>query len=133
MIGGLRRRFGSSNSDPWDANKEFEPEVDGVSEFPTDTAVLLAATRVTYEGASNNVDMKDYYRKLVQTAIEKGGTYNGQKMSVPWLRMILAGLEMRPIPPEAMWEGDETASPARTRPNEPAYEDLFPSERDPSG
>lgn len=126
MIDGLRRRFSKSAEDTWNADLELQPEVEATSELPTGTAVLLAAQSLATESPSNDVDLKDYYKSLVQTAIQQGGKYHGRQMSVPWLRMILAGLESKPIPPEMMWQGEEPAGPGEfDLPKIPSYEDVF--------
>ena len=131
MIDGLKRRFAKSIDDPWDADQELEPEVEEASELPTDTAVLLAATQATVPTRSNEIDTTEYYQGLVRTAIENGGKYNGHQIPIPWLRMILAGLESRHVDPEMMWYDADAASLGDAPlPEIPSYEDLFPSERD---
>ncbi|MDE1852405.1 MAG: hypothetical protein KGI38_01525 [Thaumarchaeota archaeon] len=126
MIDGLRRRFSKSVEDAWNADLDLQPEVEATTELPTDTTVLLAAQSFAPESRSNDVDMKDYYKSLVQTAIQQGGKYRGRQMSVPWLRMILAGLESKPIPAEMMWQGEEPAEPGESNlPRTPSYEDVF--------
>ena len=50
-------------------------------------------------------------------------------MSVAWLRMILAGLESRPFPPEAMWDEERTEFVGLLHSDVPSFEDLFPTER----
>jgi hypothetical protein len=103
MMESLRRRFSKSEGgDPWAVGLSLQDESPEASELPSESTVLLAEN---YAPTSNDVDMKDYYRGLVRTAIQHGGVYRGQEIPIPWLRMTLAGLEMRPIPPEAMWEG----------------------------
>jgi hypothetical protein len=129
MIAGIRRRFTHSIDDPWNADSELQPEVEEAPDIPTDTALLLAATKMTAESASNDVDMREYYKSLVQTAIQHDGNYQGQQMSVPWLRMILAGFEFRPFAPEKMWQGEEANGPRPFLAEIPSYEDLFPSEK----
>lgn len=131
MIDGIRRRFAKSvEKDAWDADKAFSPDVEEASEFPTDTTALLAA-RATAEFASNDAGCTDYYKNLVKTAIENGGKYGDHRISLPWLRMILAGLDSKNVEPEMMWYGMEESSPSEEPlPQIPAYNDLFPSERD---
>jgi hypothetical protein len=125
MIDGLRRRLTESiDRDNWDANQELQPEREDTSGLPTDKAVLLAGTKVTTEPTSNEVNLQDYYRDLIMTAIEQGGSYRGQQMSVPWLRMTLAGLESRPISPEVIWEGAARSAPDQLA-EIPSYDDLF--------
>jgi hypothetical protein len=129
MIGALRRIFVKTIKDPWDMNQELQPGNGERTELQTDTAVLLAATHVANGISSSDLNMKDYYRSVVQSAISQGGMFRGQQMSIPWLRMTLAGLEMRSISPEVIWEGEQT-NPNGTLPEMPLCEDLFPSESD---
>ena len=131
MIDGIRRRLKSVDRDPWDAEQELEPEAEEASELPTDTAVLLAATQVTAGFAPNDTNTADYYKNVVRTAIENGGKYGDHRISIPWLRMILAGLEWKRVEPEAMWYGVEASTPSGSSlPEVPPFDDLFPSERD---
>lgn len=132
MIDGLKRRFAKSNDkDPWDANQELEPEVEGQAEVSTDKAVLIAATQAADVKGSNDVDTLEYYKGLVKTAIGNGGKYNGHEIPIPWLRMILAGLESRQIDPEMMWYGyDETGMAGALLPEMPTYNDFFPADGD---
>jgi hypothetical protein len=127
MIDGLRRRLTESiDGDAWDANQELQPEVEeDTSELPNDKAALPAGTKMTTEPTSNEVNLQDYYRGLIMTAIEQGGSYRGQQMSVPWLRMTLAGLESRPIEPEVIWEDAARSAPDQLA-EIPSYDDLFP-------
>ncbi len=134
MIDGIRRRLEkSAGKDPWDADQEFEPEeVDAPSVLSTDTAVLFAAAQA--ETVSNDLNPLDYYKNLVRTAIENGGRYAGHQISIPWLRMTLAGLELKRVDPEMLWEGVDGGAPDDGLPAIPSYNDLFPSDRDaPSG
>ena len=124
MMESLRRRLSRpTGKDPWATDLSLEPEISEVSELRLDNAVLLAATKPQSRPGSNDVDLKDYYRRLIYAAIQHGGEYQGQQISVPWLRMTLAGLEMRPMPPEMMWEGEQELAA-----DMPGYEELFPSE-----
>ncbi len=121
----LKRRFSKNGGrDPWATDLSLEPEISEVSELRLDNTALLAATKVHSHPTSNVVDLRDYYRGVILAAIEHGGDYHGQQISIPWLRMTLAGLEMRPIPPEMMWEGEQAAEAEL-----PDYHNLFPSER----
>ena len=118
----LRRRFKSTAKDPWATNLRFDPEMIEVSELPAASSVLLTARP---HPSSNDVDMRDYYMGIIHVALEHGGSYHGQQISIPWLKMTLAGLEMRPVPAEMMWEGEEDAAATDL----PGYEVLFPTER----
>jgi hypothetical protein len=134
MIDGIRKRIGRSIArDPWDADQVLNPEI-AETELPTDRAVLVAATDATHstgEYIPANSNTPDYYKILLLAAIENGGKYGDLKIAVPWLRMILAGLEFKHIEPEMMWFGADAGglndSPLRDL---PAYEDLFPSDSD---
>ena len=131
MIEGIRRRFRPVETDPWDADRQLGSEASETTELPTDAAVLVAATHARGEFSPEGADRPDYYTALVNNAIENGGRLGDHTISVPWLRMILAGLEMRRIEPETMWydfeaEGNLSNSPVEI----PRYEDLFPGERD---
>ena len=110
----------------WDVDQELESEE--VSELSSDSTVLLAANIPKDHPPSNDVNMREHYKGLVKTAIQHDGWYSGQQITVHWLVMTLAGLEMRPITPEALWEWEEIeGSPGFD--GVPSYEDLFPSER----
>ena len=132
MIDGIRRRFAkSAGKDPWDAEEEFETQVDEASEVPTETAGLVASTQLAPLVTTNDVDTTDYHKKVVRTAIENGGRYGDHQISIPWLRMILGGLESKPIDPESMWSRTETSNLAEAPlPEIPSYSYLFPSDRD---
>jgi hypothetical protein len=136
MIDGLRRKLTRSiDKDPWGTEQELEPEVDGQetvepAEPPTDAAVIAAATRVA-PSSTNDVDSGEYYKNILKTAIDNGGKYAGHEIPIPWLRMILAGLEWKHIDPEMMWYGFDAIAPREPPiPEMPAYDALFPSEKD---
>ena len=125
MMDSIRRRlYKSPAKDLWSTDLTLEPEISEVSELRLDNTVLLAASNVKPGPQSNDVELKGYYRGLILAAIRQGGNYRGQQISVPWLRMTLAGLEMRPIPPEMMWEGEPEGLPTDMH----DYERLFPEE-----
>ena len=121
----LRRFYREGQKDRWATDLALKPDETEVSELPRRSTEMLT-TRASGSHASNDLDMRDYYRGLISSAISQGGDCQGQRISIPWLRMTLAGLEMRPIPPEAMWEGtsDEMALM-------PGYDRLFPTEGTP--
>lgn len=126
MMESIRRRFTRSPAkDPWATDLDLEPEISEVSELRLDSAALFAAAKTQPHSTSNAVDLKDYYRGLILAAIQSGGSCHGQQISVPWLRMTLAGLEMRPVPPELMWDGEWEGSST----DMPGYESFFPEER----
>ena len=129
MIEGIRRRLKSV--DLWDADRELGSGTSETTELPTDTAVLVAATPAAGEFSPESAGSSDYYTTLVNIAIENGGRVGDHTISVPWLRMILAGLEMRQIEPDMMWygfEGDGTRSNSVRK--IPPYEELFPGDGD---
>ncbi|HYB07054.1 MAG TPA: hypothetical protein VEB87_02735 [Nitrososphaerales archaeon] len=130
MIDGIKRRLGKSiGRDPWDADRELQPEEVGEASEPTDETILVPATLI--EAKSNDLNTLDHYRSLVRTAIANDGRYADHQIPVPWLRMILAGLELRHIDPEKAWEGFAGAAPSNILVHTiPKYDDLFPSRRD---
>ncbi|MDG6918167.1 MAG: hypothetical protein JRN62_01810 [Nitrososphaerota archaeon] len=128
MIGGLRRRFSGNVEHIWSINQELEPEVSVDLGSHSGTAVLFTTTKPASERETNDVSMKEYYKAVLGTAIERGGWYQGQTMSLAWLRMTLAGLESKPLPPEALWEEQASATCDSSRAM-PSYEDLFPEEK----
>jgi len=129
MIDGIRRRLTKSiEGDAWDADKELEPEVEESSELLPDTAEVESA-RILPAYSPGDGNLAEYYKSIVKTAIDNDGKYGDHQISVPWLRMILAGLEYRPIEPEMTWYGVETDALANHPPEIPSYDDLFPSER----
>ena len=127
MIDRIRRRFARSiDQDPWDTEQEFEPEAEAEE---TEASRLSADTHTAPPSITNDVNSGEYHRSIVKTAIENGGRYGGHQIPVPWLRMILAGLEWRYIDPETMWYGFEaSALSGESRLEIPSYEDLFPTE-----
>lgn len=123
MMESILRRFSREiPKDQWATGYTFEPDESEASELPGSSTLLLTTRAQDYH-ASNDMDMRDYYKGLISSAISQGGDCQGQKISIPWLRMTLAGLEMRPIPPEAMWE--ETVDEVTAM---PGYDRLFPAE-----
>ena len=132
MIDGIRRRLGKEAvGDLWGADEELKPEMEESTLLPGDAAVFVPATQATGQYAPDNPDTRDYYKSLVRTAIENGGRHGDHSIPIPWLRMILAGLESKKIEPETVWYGIEGGE-ARTEsmPEIPPYEDLFQSGRD---
>lgn len=127
MIGLLRRK--KSTEDLWSTDLELEPETAGTSELSSGAAVLLSTRMLVGERQTNDINVKEHYRAVLESAIERGGWYQGQMISVAWLRMTLAGLDLRPFPPEAMWEEERSGVPAGPYGDMPSYEDLFPTEK----
>jgi len=135
MIDGIRRRLGKTAAqDPWGAVEGPMPEVESNAELPGDTAASEVATQASGRYAPDDPSAPDYYKSLVRTAIENGGRHGYHSISIPWLRMILAGLESKQIEPEVMWHGVESGETRMERmPEIPPYEDLFQSSRDATG
>jgi len=131
MIGAIRRKFSNSiEGENWDTNQVLKPEAGEPSELRTDAAVMLAAAQTAPGYFPGDQNLTDYYKGIVRAAIENRGRYGDHWIPVPWLRMILAGLESRHIDPDLLWyeaEGEAATSP---RAKGPMYEDLFPTERD---
>ena len=122
MMDSLRRRLQKPGArDRWDVDVPFQDSHE-VSELPAENTMLLTKA---FHPVSNDVDAKEYYRNIIRTAIRHGGVYQGQEISIPWLRMTLAGLEMRPMPPEEMWEGVQRVDISES----PASADLFSEEK----
>ncbi|MDG6983127.1 MAG: hypothetical protein JRN28_01015 [Nitrososphaerota archaeon] len=126
MIELIRRRLSRAPAeDPWATDLTLKPEISEVSELRFDGSGLAHSGLPRPQPSSNDVDLKGYYKAVILTAIEHGGTYQGQQISVPWLRMTLAGLEKRPMPPELMWgEGPEGSAA-----DMPGFEEFFPDQR----
>ena len=131
MIDGIRRRLGKADAGgQWDANAGLNPEMRARAELPGDTAVLESANQASGRYSPDDHNAPDYYRSLVQTAIDNGGRHGYHSISIPWLRMILAGLESKQIEPEMMWYGIEAGETKREPlPEIPRYEDLFQPSR----
>lgn len=129
MIGAIRRRFENPvERDPWATDLEFAPEAEESTELATDATAFLATRTAAPGFYPGDSDPADYYRGVVKTALANGGMYGDHRIPIPWLRMILAGLESRPMDPNTMWyeiDAGETGVLADI----PSYADLFPSER----
>ncbi len=131
MIDGIIRRLTKSvERDPWNADLELEPDDDQAAELQIETEVLQPPMQVSGEYRAESTDNTDYYKCILKTAIENGGKYGDHEIPIPWLRMILAGLEMRHVDPEAVWYGmEETSQTVGVGPEIPTYGDLFATER----
>ena len=132
MIDGIRRRFGRvTANDSWDAAKDLKAELDEEAEHATGTAISAVPAYPMGSYEPDDASTHDYFRSLVQTAIENGGRHGDHSMSVPWLRMILAGLESKQIELSTMWHGIETGGAEGEATGEIwPYEGLFHSDRD---
>lgn len=128
MIDGIRRRFGKTTAGgTWDFDQELKPDTEDTG-LPTD-ASTSTAPYASGRYAPDNDSTPDYYKSLVQTAIENGGRHGDHSISIPWLRMILAGLESKKIELRMMWYGVE-AGESEEEGEIPSYEHLFRSSRD---
>jgi len=127
MIDGIRRKLGkTAANDLWDSDHELEPEIEEEAGLATDAAVSVVLAYPSGRYSPDNASTPDYYKSLVQTAIGNGGKHGDHRISVPWLRMILAGLESKRIEPRMMWEGVEPGETEGEAPRGiPTYEDLF--------
>lgn len=125
MIGGFGRE------DQWDARAALEPASSLVYETPSQEAVI-PQPRTALEFSSKTWNSSEYYRSFVRSAIEQGGKFAGYRISVPWLRRILAGLEGRHIEEDEMWDGigESGFDEPRLRPDNPSYNKLFPTRND---
>ena len=135
MIYGIRRRLRkTSTSDSRDPDQELEPETAENAILPVDgeaNSVLAYASGLYVPGRTST---PDYYRTLVRTAIENGGRHGDHSISVPWLRMILAGLESKRIEPKMIWYGMETGGIEGDSTGDiPSYEDIFHPREDETG
>jgi hypothetical protein len=129
MINGIRRRLG--NASAADLDLGLKPEIDVNAEPSRERKVLQAAATASGHYIPDDPGTPDYYKNLVRTAIENGGRHGYHSISIPWLRMILAGLESKQIEPEMMWYGIEAGEIRREQtPAVPSYENLFQSGRD---
>jgi len=131
LIDGIRRRLQSMERDPWDATQDF-PDAAQPEDSPFEGHRLLASSSESPLRASNEISAAEYYKILVKTAIAHGGRHGDHQIPVPWLRMILAGLEFRHIEPEAAWYGFEAGVEEAPLAEIPSYDRLFPSAREPT-
>jgi hypothetical protein len=122
LIGIFRRVF----RNPDDEEPQWTPERE------------LHETEKIEEGADQQTEHRGYFVpydigavqrqvEMIRAAIGQGGKFGDHEIPVPWLRMMLAGLEGRAIDQDTMWEG--IASPLRNDLVEesPTYRELFPS------
>jgi hypothetical protein len=95
----------SLEKERWDADQDLqaEAEPEQVIELPAEDTVLLANIASPPGFSPDDLDQGDYYTRVIKTAIENGGKYMGHQIPVPWLRMILAGLEHRQAGPDTLW------------------------------
>ena len=128
MINGIMRKLTKSEED-WDVNLELKPVSEDVSEIPTESGVLLQTASNAPGFAPSNHGLTDYYKGVMLAALNNGGKYGDHRISVPWLRMTLAGLEGNFIEPEAMWYAGDQGLLEDSSAKMPTYDELFPSER----
>ena len=129
MIGLIRRRLlKSTDIDRWDTSQVLAPEPEATPEVAPATPVYTS-TPATPPGYSPEAcSLTDYYKGVVSSALENGGMYGGHHIPISWLRLILAGLEGRPIEPEAMWYAADPGAQPNQQSGVPTFEDLFPSD-----
>ena len=130
MIGMIRRRFKPTDGESWDTDGVLEPEAGPQAELQTDAAVLLAAAETAPGYSPGSGNLTDYYKGIMKAAIQNHGRYRDHWIPVPWLRMILAGLESRHIDPDMMWYEADFDTPVYSPGEIPRYEELFPSKND---
>ena len=132
MIEGIRRRFGKAPpNDSWNSDQELKPDMEEEAGVSTDAPVSAVLSYPTGRYAPDSAGTPDYYTSLVQTALEKGGRFGDHSISISWLRMIRAGLELKQIELGMMWYGVEAGELEREAKGEsPSYGDLFRSNRD---
>lgn len=132
MIEGIRRMVSSSGGgDPWDADRELEPEVKVDFEFPVENTIMVSPIRKVHSFSPKTLGEVEFQKKLVQSALEHGGRFDSYAISISWLRMIMAGLEGRPIEPEEAWRDVEAPDPDDFLQNlESSYQKLFPASKD---
>ena len=132
MMGEIRRKLKSIDDDSlWDADMVLQPEVEATTELPTDSQDMPSASRVTGEFSPNS-SKSDYYAGVVRAAIAQEGRYGDHRISLSWLRKILAGLEWRNVEPETLWEGVDGLGSTVPNAKIPVYDELFPSGPEPS-
>lgn len=125
MIGDIRRKLRQTDASSWDVNLALQAEESVISER-FDAALVL--NRPPKEYPFRNPTAREYYTNLVRSAIAGGGWYGNTQISIPWLRMTLAGLESKRFDPEMMWNGMEEDAPPQPNVSETlSYEALFPS------
>lgn len=127
MIGIFKRAFrGTDEEEPsWDVEEEL-PEPKPV-ETHRDQVGELPSTGRRGVFVPYDTDVVQRQVELIRAALAQGGRFGDHEIPVPWLRMMLAGLEGRPTDQDAIWEG--IASPPRKEPVEesPTYQELFPT------
>ena len=130
MITELRPKIRSIKTDPWDANQDLSSGTDDLPDPTTGAEVFFGAVHPTPGFSPGGDDCASYYKGIVRAAISSGGWYGNHRIPVPWLRMIMAGLEDRPVEPELMWFEVEPQGSSYASPGIPSYNELFPSDRD---
>jgi len=132
MMDGIRRRLGKTAAgDSWSVDEGLKPEIENNAKLSGETEVSDAPIQASGQYAPDDPSTPDYYKSLVRTAIKNGGRHGDHTIPIPWLRMILAGLESKQIKPETMWYGIEAGEIGREpMPEIPPYEDFFQSSRD---
>jgi hypothetical protein len=134
MIDGLKRivRSPAGGGDPWDADRELEPEAEVDFEIPGENTVLVSQAQAFHRYDPTDSSAVEYQRNLVLAAIEQGGKFNDHQIPIPWLRTILAGLEGRDVEPDEVWKDPGTPEPLEPPrgPEPPSFYEFFPVERE---
>jgi hypothetical protein len=126
MLDSIKRKLKKrAPADSWSANLTFEPVSASAAELPAARTAFPAAGYEAHP-ASNDVNMRDYYKGLARTAILHGGRYQEFEIPVPWLIMTLSGLEMKPMPAEMMWKYEQ-----QDLAGTPEFDELFASGQGP--
>lgn len=128
MIGAIRRRLTRSvEEDVWDTDRVLNPNAGESSALHAGAPGVHPAAQAALGCFPGDQSLTDYYTDIVRTAIENGGRYQDHLIPVPWLRMILAGLESRRVDPDLLWyEADGEGH--HPHPDLPSYDDLFAPE-----
>ena len=124
MISGIKRMFGGSEEEGHTFEKRVHREPVAV-EPPSGQMEDLPSTERRGYFVPYDADVVQRQLDMVRAAIAQGGRFGDHEIPVPWLRMMLAGLEGRSIDQDAAWEG--IAAPPRKDPVEesPTYQELF--------
>ena len=128
MIGAIRRRFArSTEEDVWDTDQALNPKTGESSALHAGAPGIHPGVQAAPGYFPGDQSLTDYYTDIVRTAIENGGRYRNHLIPVPWLRMILTGLESGRVDPDLLWyEADGEGH--HSHPGIPSYDDLFAPE-----
>lgn len=124
MISVIKRVFRGTEDEPTRHEREAHTELGPVGS-PVERSEEQAEPERRGYFVPYDTDMVQMQVELVKAAIAQGGRFGDHEIPMPWLRMMLAGLEGRPMDQDAAWEG--IAAPPRKDPVEesPTYQELF--------